>query len=79
MMTCPFWFALHGMAHSFIELCKPLCHNKSVVHEGDHVLSELFTMSHPSWIALQGMSYSFIKSCKPLCHDMALIYETLGF
>ena len=27
--------ALHGMAHIFIELCKPLYHNKAVVHEGD--------------------------------------------
>ena len=23
------------MAHSFIELCKPLCYDKAVVHEGD--------------------------------------------
>ena len=25
---------LHGMAHSFIELHKPLCRDKAVVHEG---------------------------------------------
>ena len=24
-ITCLSWVALHGMAHSFIELCKPLC------------------------------------------------------
>ena len=24
-MTCPSWVTLHGMAHSFIELCKHLC------------------------------------------------------
>ena len=24
-MTCPSWVALHGMAYSFIELCKPVC------------------------------------------------------
>jgi len=29
------WVALYGMAHSFIELCKPLHHNKAVNHEGD--------------------------------------------
>ena len=29
------WVALHGMAHSFIELCKPLSHNKAVIHERD--------------------------------------------
>ena len=27
--------ALHGMAHSFIKLCKPFCHNKAVIHEGN--------------------------------------------
>ena len=26
--------ALHGMAHSFTELCKPLRHDKAVIHEG---------------------------------------------
>ena len=29
------WVALHGMAHSFIELHKPLCHGKAVILEGD--------------------------------------------
>ena len=28
------WVALHGMAHSFIELCKPLYYNNAVIHEG---------------------------------------------
>ena len=32
-MTCPSWVTLHGMAHSFIELCKPLLHHKAVIHE----------------------------------------------
>ena len=35
-MTCLSWVTLHGMAHRFSELCKPLCHNKTVIHEGDH-------------------------------------------
>ena len=30
------WVALHGMAHSFIELCKPLHHDKAVIREGGH-------------------------------------------
>ena len=34
-MTHPSWVALHGMAHSLIELCKPLCYDKAVIHEGD--------------------------------------------
>ena len=28
------WVALHGMAHSLIDLCKPICHNKAVIQEG---------------------------------------------
>jgi len=32
-MTCTAWISLHGMAHSFIELCKPLHHNKAVIYE----------------------------------------------
>ena len=32
-MTCPSWMALHGIAHSFSELHKPLHHHKAVIHE----------------------------------------------
>ena len=32
-MTCPSWVTLDGMTHSFIELYKPLCHDKAVIHE----------------------------------------------
>ena len=35
MMTRPSWVALHGMLHSFIELCRPLHYDKAVIHEGD--------------------------------------------
>ena len=28
------WVTLHGVAKSFIESCKPICHNKAVIHEG---------------------------------------------
>ena len=31
-MTCPCWMALHCVAHSLTELCKPLCHDKAVIH-----------------------------------------------
>ena len=37
-MTCPFWVALHSTAHSFMELHKPLQHNKVVIHEGDSAI-----------------------------------------
>ena len=33
-LTRPSSVALQGMAHSFIELHKPLCHDKAVIHEG---------------------------------------------
>ena len=32
-ITRPSWVALQSMAHSFFELCKPLHHNKAVIHE----------------------------------------------
>ena len=35
--TRPSWVALNSTAHSFIELCKPLLHNKAVIHEGNSV------------------------------------------
>ena len=31
------WVALHGMAHSFIEICKPLQHDKTVIHKAAYV------------------------------------------
>ena len=30
-MTHPSWVALQGTAHSFIEFCRPLCHDKAVI------------------------------------------------
>ena len=33
-MTHLSWVALCGMAHSFIELYKLLCHEKAIIHEG---------------------------------------------
>ena len=35
-MTRASWVVLHGLAHSFIELCKPLHHNKAVIYEGEY-------------------------------------------
>ena len=34
-MTYLSWVTLHGMAHSFTELCKPLNQSKAVSHEGE--------------------------------------------
>ena len=41
----------------------------------DHVLSELFTMTHPPWVALQSMAHSSTELYKPLHHDKAVIQE----
>ena len=34
-ITCLSWVTPHGMAHSFIELCKSLHHDKDVFHKGE--------------------------------------------
>ena len=39
----------------------------------NHVLSELFTMTHPSWVALHSMPHSFFELHKPVCYDKAVI------
>ena len=36
-MTRLSWVAVHDMAHSFTELCKPLYQDKAVIHEGGTV------------------------------------------
>ena len=33
-MTCLSWVAPPSMAHCFIELCKPLHHDKAIIHKG---------------------------------------------
>ena len=40
----------------------------------DHILPELFTITHPIWVALHNMAHSFIELCKPLHHDKAMIH-----
>ena len=38
----------------------------------DHILLDLFSMTHSSWVALHGIACSFIKLHKPLCHYNAV-------
>ena len=45
-MTHPSWVALHGMAHSFIELHKPLLPDKAVNCERDPCSKILFDPPH---------------------------------
>ena len=47
-MNRPTWVALHGMAHRFIELHKPLCHNKAVIHEEESYYKYLFLIFNHS-------------------------------
>ena len=40
---------------------------------GDHILSELSTMTRLSWVALHGMAHSFIELDKAVVHVIRLI------
>ena len=44
------------MAHSFIELCKPLHHNKAMIHEG----GGLGGIIQQSWIIVKAMVFVFV-------------------
>ena len=39
----------------------------------DHVLSELFTMTHLSWVALHSMAHCFIELHKAMIHVIILV------
>ena len=43
-MTHSSLVALHGMAHSFTELGKTLCHNQAVIHERHTVINNAYNM-----------------------------------
>ena len=45
---------------------------------GDHVLSELFAMTHLSWVALHDMAHSFSDLHKPLRHNEAVIHVVVS-
>ena len=42
---------------------------------GDHVCSELFTMTRLSWVALHSVAHHFTEFCKPLHQDKAVTHE----
>ena len=75
-MTHPFWVALHSMARSFIELHKPLCHNKAVIHEGGvytYIHADIFIYSHIYVRASHVMQ--LVKNLPANIGDMGLIPE----
>ena len=41
----------------------------------DHILPELFAMTHLSWVALCGTAHSITELCKPLHLNKAVIQE----
>ena len=46
-MTHLSWVALHSMTHNFIKLWRPLCQNKTMVHEGQIcIVIILYTHTH---------------------------------
>ena len=49
-MTCPFWVALHGLAHSFIELDKAVIHVISLFS-----VITVFILSAIWWIKIRGL------------------------
>ena len=63
-VTCPSWVALHSIAHNFIELYKPLPHNKTVVHEGEPKLE---------WLLFMGSPHSSVSKKSACNADLGLI------
>ena len=63
-MTRPSWVALHGMALSFIELCKPLRHDNAVIHEGDKCWRD---QEETEYMEGEG---EVTQSCPTLCDPM---------
>ena len=62
-MSCLLPFpTVHGVLKARILKCVPF------PSPGDHIFSELSTMTHPSWVALHGMAYSFIMLDKAVVH-----------
>ena len=63
---CPSWVALHGMAHSVTELCKPLCHDKAVIHEG--VYTWILFAKRRNWAPKEGGN---LLATKTICDKRA--------
>ena len=52
-MTCPSWVALHGMAHSFIELDKAVVHVISLIFFFSVIV--VFILCALWWIKIRGL------------------------
>ena len=68
-MTRPSWVALQGMAHSFIELHKPLCHDKAVIHEG-----KILQIKLNYWVSLYPDSFEDVATIMALVFPLRAVY-----
>ena len=68
--TIPFCFFILSMGFSRQEYWSGFPFPPPV----DHILSELFAMTHPSWMVLHGMAHSFIELHKPLLQDKTVFH-----
>ena len=50
IVTRPSWVTLHCMAYNFIEFCKSLCDDKTVIHEGVVGVHNLFSVIQGFWV-----------------------------
>ena len=58
------WVALDAMAHSFIELHMPLCHNRAVLHEMEILLYIDFKMGMFNYIVPAFSEHIFLHLAK---------------
>ena len=66
-MTCPSWLTLHGVAHSFKDLCAPLCHNKAVILEGEAIPNSPFNNAQPfPYSQFSSVAQSCLTLCDPV-------------
>ena len=63
-MICPSWVALHGMPHIFIELCKPLRHEKAVIHEEGY--REYFSIFQRLWVCKHTVQQTIKRDWLPI-------------
>ena len=70
IFQCPIFLPFHNVYGVFkARILKGLPFPSPV----DHILSELFTMTHLSWVALHGMAHSFIELDKAVVHVIRLV------
>ena len=68
-ITYPSWVVLHSMVQSFIELHKPLCQKKAVIHEVDRFSMQIILLNmgglHPI-NQCSSVAHSFLTLCYPM-------------